>query len=210
MSLRFRNEYIFINDLHLVNIKVCNYSVMASLTTILLVALIRENTVYGMPIGDLINLARSNSTIRVALHQFPLQQEEQEKSPAISEDQSNTSANHDTQYWRKLKAGSALVCAEPCHTRGDHIRGCRTCSMPVCEACIIRDSFNERNGGIFSNRTRSLCPECYNEGNIRTEGLGTTRNRARICPTIRESLRAVCVCTVCRPSSNALYILRNA
>ena len=108
-----------------------------------------------------------------------------------------------------MKADNALVCAEPRHTQGDHIRGCRMCSMPVCEACIIRDSFSERDGGIFSNRTRSLCPECYNEGNIPVEGLGTfpgDTDRATMCPPIRESLRAVCVCTVCKASSNAYGI----
>ena len=35
------------------------------------------------------------------------------------------------------------------------------CSMPVCEACIIKESFGKRNEKTFQHRIRSLCPECY-------------------------------------------------
>jgi len=46
--------------------------------------------------------------------------------------------------------------------RGESIRSCRVCSMPVCEACIFKSSFGKWDERTFSNRTRSLCPDCYN------------------------------------------------
>ena len=38
------------------------------------------------------------------------------------------------------------------------------CSMPVCEACIIKESFGKRDEKTFQHRTRTLCPECYDAG----------------------------------------------
>ena len=54
-----------------------------------------------------------------------------------------------------------MLCSEPNHTRGDNIRGCLMCSMPVCEACIIKESFGKRDEKTFQHRTRTLCSDCY-------------------------------------------------
>ena len=54
-----------------------------------------------------------------------------------------------------------MLCSELNHTRGDNIRGCLMCSMPVCEACIIKESFGKRDEKTFQHRTRTLCPDCY-------------------------------------------------
>ena len=35
------------------------------------------------------------------------------------------------------------------------------CSMPVCEACIIKESFGKRDEKTFQHRTRTLCSDCY-------------------------------------------------
>lgn len=45
------------------------------------------------------------------------------------------------------------------------------CSMPVCEACIIKAAFGKRDERTFSNRTRFFCRDCYNLGNTHRERL---------------------------------------
>ena len=52
-------------------------------------------------------------------------------------------------------------CFDPSHVQGTNIRGCIVCSIPVCEACIIKASFRQRNDSAFANRSRSLCSDCY-------------------------------------------------
>ena len=54
-----------------------------------------------------------------------------------------------------------MLCSELNHTRGDNVRGCLMCSMPVCEACIIKESFGKRDEKTFQHRTRTLCSDCY-------------------------------------------------
>ena len=54
-----------------------------------------------------------------------------------------------------------MLCSELNHTRGNNIRGCLMCSMPVCEACIIKESFGKRDEKTFQHRTRTLCSDCY-------------------------------------------------
>ena len=61
-------------------------------------------------------------------------------------------------------------CSEPLHVRGDNVRPCLMCSTPVCEACIIKASFEKRDHGTFANRCRSLCAGCYNLGNAQGDG----------------------------------------
>lgn len=43
------------------------------------------------------------------------------------------------------------------------------CSMPVCQACIIKASFGKRDKDTFPNRRRSLGVECFNSGNPHRE-----------------------------------------
>ena len=71
---------------------------------------------------------------------------------------------HQTELWKRLKSISQLECSEPFHKRGKAVKNCRICSMPVCEACVVRSSFS-RNGNTFDNRNRHLCETCFESGN---------------------------------------------
>jgi hypothetical protein len=119
-----------------------------------------------LPAGDLINLARTSIPLRAALHGL------QPPSPADLQFTSYSRSrpalrigDHQTSYWKRLKQAAPFLCASPTHTKGSSPRPCRYCSTPICEACIVRDSFAKRNENTFKNRCRFLCKGCWNSGN---------------------------------------------
>ena len=122
-----------------------------------------ESLVAVLTLGDLFNLSRTNTTIRALLHGFSYGSITKPHlleavRPALS------IGRHNTSYWETLKTKSPLCCSEPQHTKGDKVKGCRMCSMPVCEACVIKASFGKRDEKTFPNRTRLLCVDCFNSG----------------------------------------------
>ena len=124
---------------------------------------ILENLATVLPLGDLFNLSKTNSTIRVALHGFS---DQFLQKPSLFEAvrPALCIGRHNTSYWKNLKAKSPVHCSEPQHTKGDKVKGCLMCSMPVCEACIIKASFGKHDENTFPSRIRSLCVECFNLG----------------------------------------------
>ena len=110
--------------------------------------------------ADLIHLSRVDSRIRAALHSFA--------PPAdVSGQRVRQSLNigsHQTSYWQQLKLKAPFTCSSPTHTRGSRPHPCRICSMPICEACVIRDSFARRSENTFKNRQRFLCKTCWTTG----------------------------------------------
>ena len=164
---------------------------MASLLELLRSYPILEHLVSVLPLGDLFILSKTNSTIRAALHGFP---DQFLQEPSLSEAVRSALfiGRHNTSYWKNLKAKSPLYCSEPQHTRGNKVKGCLICSMPICEACIIKASFGKRDENTFPNRIRPLCNECFNFGNSHREtALGGNEN------IIQTSypMRTECVCT---------------
>jgi len=172
---------------------------MATLLDLLSPYPVLENLVSVLPRGDLFNLCKTNSRFRAALHGFqvPITMggRTKGKSPATRPLRSSLRiGEHDTAYWKNLKARSALLCSEPHHTRGHKIRGCLMCSMPVCEACIIKASFGKRNENTFQSRTRSLCTECYDSGKPhKAESL--LGFEKQICPPLFRRAEWNCICT---------------
>ena len=73
---------------------------------------------------------------------------------------------HDeTDAWLNPKpATNQLLCSEPQHTKGSNARGCRMCSKPICEGCIIKASFGKQEN-TFQNRRRRFCGKCWLSGN---------------------------------------------
>lgn len=99
---------------------------------------------------------------------------------------------HNTSHWKNLKNRSPICCSEPQHTKGDKVKGCVMCSMPVCEACVIKASFAKRDENTFPNRIRSLCVDCFDSGNPHREtslnGEGNHRQTSYL-------MRPECICT---------------
>lgn len=156
-----------------------------------------ENLVAVLSLGDLLNLSKVNSAYRAVLHGFPYSR------PATSTRLSSTSirstlliGKHDSPCWENLKAKSRTLCSEPQHTRGNFIRGCRMCSMPVCEACTIRSLFGKPGLSTFQRRYRSLCKPCWQFGNPHRDQHfnGSTRE---LPPSYSERALCLgfCICT---------------
>ena len=144
-----------------------------------------------LPLGDLFNLSKTNSTIRAALHGFSNRFLEK-PSLLIVVRPALFIGRHNTSHWKNLKARSPLCCSEPQHTRGDKVKGCLICSMPVCQACIIKASFGKRDENTFPNRRRSLCVECFNLGNPHQE---TSLNGEEDFIQTSYFMRTECICT---------------
>ena len=53
-----------------------------------------------------------------------------------------------------------LLCWEPQHTGGYVLRGCLRCTIPICDACVIKDAFGKRES-TYQNRRRYVCAECW-------------------------------------------------
>jgi hypothetical protein len=92
-------------------------------------------------VGDLLQLSRVNTECRAALHGFPL------PAPTLGDNEQPGSVRNDifvglhrTSYWTCLKAMAQMRCSEPNHRKGNRADLCRHCSMPVCEACVVRVS----------------------------------------------------------------------
>lgn len=101
---------------------------------------------------------------------------------------------HNTPEYQDLKVKSSPTCSEPNHVQGTKVQGCLVCSVRVCEACIIKASFGQRDDRAFANRTRSLCPDCYNLGNARKDvSMDGLKNDD--CALLFDPGELFCVCT---------------
>ena len=107
--------------------------------------------------ADLIHLSRVDSRIRAALHSFG----QPADVPRGHVRQSLNIGSHQTSYWQQLKLKAPFTCSSPTHVRDSNPHPCRICSMPICEACVIRDSFAKRSENTFKNRQRFLCKTCW-------------------------------------------------
>ncbi|KAI5853194.1 hypothetical protein DFP73DRAFT_33238 [Morchella snyderi] len=90
--------------------------------------------------GDLIQLSRTSTTVRETLLQSP-------------------------EYWSELLALTSLVCSENTHIKGENVKNCVICSMPVCETCIVKSDFHGTSG-TFLNRIRTFCDSCWSATNF--------------------------------------------
>lgn len=92
-------------------------------------------------VGDLLQLSRVNTQCRAALHGFPLPAAPPAPEPAAPVVRPDIFVGlHRTPYWTALKAIAQMRCSEPNHRKGKQTNLCRYCSMPVCDACIVKVS----------------------------------------------------------------------
>ncbi|KAI4122417.1 MAG: hypothetical protein LQ347_006502 [Umbilicaria vellea] len=118
-----------------------------------------------LPFAGLLNLARLNTHYRNILHGFSL--EIMDPDHCMDKNGARQGLHlgeHETRHWRNLKSLSQMICSEPQHTKGSNPRGCRMCSKPVCEGCIVKASFGKHEK-TFQNRRRYLCPDCWTTSN---------------------------------------------
>lgn len=124
---------------------------------------VAEHLASCLTTGGLLNLARTNSHYRAILHGFALR-----NLGSSHEDQRNIRSEvsigkQHTNRWENLKRLSQWVCESPNHTKGSAPRYCRLCSIPICEACIVRDSIG-KSEKTYLKRTRHMCKDCWLNG----------------------------------------------
>ena len=180
---------------------------MATLSALLSNFPILEGILSALPLGSLLDLSRVNSDYRAILHGFSLVNQ-------VSGLQNTCSrlhiGQHQTAIWRHYKSLSQLECSERHHTKGNNIRGCRVCSMPVCEACIVKSSFGKKENA-FRARTRRLCQECWVIGNPHA---GSLQPEIHTIALLDYALSETCRCTAwdgtlclrCKEQQNSEYI----
>lgn len=167
---------------------------MASLLDIVLIHPIQQSLLCSLSLGDLLHLSRTNSTFRAVFHGVPIKAHDRGLLASAHSRPSLFIGAHDTQYWKRCKSMTLLACSESHHVRGEKIRGCRMCSMPVCEACIIKSSFGKPDERTFSSRTRSFCPDCYGLGNVHRDRRLTGTDAKSDAPHF-DPQEPICECT---------------
>ena len=61
--------------------------------------------------------------------------------------------------------------------------------MPVCEACIIKESFGKRDEKTFQHRTRTLCSDCYDSETPHIEQTLKPGMKGK------DAILSTCICT---------------
>ena len=139
-----------------------------------------------LQLGALLNLSKINSDFRFLLHNFEDRPRHSEMSESLEVRQDLKIGKHQTSSWLKFKSLCLLECSEPHHTKGENPRGCRMCSMPVCEACIVKSSFGKKEN-TFQSRRRYMCDDCWTSGNPHNRRIRSSNswildyNRSTLC-----------------------------
>lgn len=138
-----------------------------SLLDLVLIHPVKDSLVNSLPADDLQNLSVTNSQVRTALHGSEHGKHGTRSPPSMALHPLFDNGQKDAIYRKSCRPDSLMLCSEPHHVKGEKVRGCLMCGMPVCEACIIKSSFRRRHGNTFSNRARPLCPDCCDTDNVR-------------------------------------------
>ena len=168
---------------------------MVSFCDIVHIFSILENVVSRVTLGDLISLLKTCSSIRDILHCFRVNATNHEMLPLTNLRPPLCVGEHNTLYSQKLKANAPVVCSEPHHIRGVNVRGCLTCSMPVCGASIVKVSFGKREEEAFKNRLRSLCLDCYDLRTAHGDRPLVDLERTKSSPPLLDPREVFCNCT---------------
>lgn len=155
-----------------------------------------EALIAALPFDGLLSLARANSLYRAKLHDFPIDQGIESSNIRITIRPQLLIGKHHTKFWRHLKSMTALRCSEPHHTKGSTLKGCRLCSMLVCEGCIVKTSYFGTNVTLES-RHRYLCDICWNTGNRHRERCFDDAVDQNFCSYQRQAeVQGCCTCSV--------------
>ncbi|KAH8697418.1 hypothetical protein BGW36DRAFT_378669 [Talaromyces proteolyticus] len=120
----------------------------------------------NLGVGDLLQLSRVNSAYRAVLHGFPRPERHDSNrhdSASVRVRPDIFVGHHQSSYWKNLKSTAQMSCAEPHHRRGYRAELCRYCSFPICDACVVRESFDQVTSA-WRTRTRHLCVSCWADG----------------------------------------------
>lgn len=166
-----------------------------SLLDLVLIYPIKDNLEQSLAFDDLHNLSVTNTQVRTARRGSEQEKHDSSPTPSMKLQRPATMDNKRDEIYRKsCRSDSLLLCSEPHHVKGEKVRGCIMCGMPVCEACIIKLSFGRRQKNTFSNRVRPLCPECYDIGNVSRANLSKGTDTEDVPPDPKHQALE-CRCT---------------
>lgn len=155
-----------------------------------------EALVISLPFDGLLSLARANSLCRAILHDFPADEATDPSKAPDSIRPQLCIGKHNTKFWRRLKSKVTSRCSEPHHTKGSIIKGCRSCSMLVCESCIVKSSYFRTNVTMGSRR-RYLCGTCWSTGNQHRERhFSEPTDRKFLSYQCQVEVQRCCTCTI--------------
>lgn len=132
------------------------------LETVTTIWTIADTLIQYISAGDLINLARTSTKLRAALHGFSTPTEPARVGHVR---RSLYVGIHETPHWRKLKDRVSFLCGSKTHTKGPDPQPCKLCDRPICQACIVRSAFANPKRQMFKDRCRYLCKLCWESGN---------------------------------------------
>ena len=172
-----------------------------TLTSVLTPWLVAATVAEYLSVGDLIQLARSCTALRATFHGFF-----SPDSPIPGRVRSSLQiGNHQTSGWRTLKSRATLGCVSVGHrSRQQHeTRPCRLCSIPVCQACIVRVSFSKPLRRTYPDRVRYMCTDCWELGNPQRKRKFTTPQERQMTAYVDEGVcectpREIWVCSTCQ------------
>ncbi len=171
---------------------------------------VASNLAEHLPAGSLINLSRSSTSLRGALHGFDTSRIVEVPSGSLSgigtlsQEATQTFrprkglyiGSHRTQYWEGLKRLAPFTCSSRTHTKGDKTGSCRYCSLPICESCVVKHSIG-KNENTFKNRCRFMCKCCWDLRNVQKQRRYSGRLGAADNYPHRSAAQArvFCICT---------------
>ena len=157
---------------------------------------ILEPVVTALTFGDLLNLSRVSSQYRAALHDFSIAEADFSWRDVYI-------GQHQTPLWEGLKSKALRTCMEPKHKANNHkVRSCRLCPRLICEACMIRDSYTNRNDNPFQNRIRSLCMGCTSQNRPYPRAFVGLLVQSNNFLTCRCTAKEGVLCGGCKASQN--------
>ncbi len=100
-------------------------------------------------------------------------------------------------HFTLLKADRKMVslCWEPQHTEGYASRRCLRCTMPLCDACVVKDAFGKQES-TYHNRRRYVCAECWSRDEHPIVQLNRIQRRTTSSYVGLAESRRFCQCTV--------------
>ena len=141
---------------------------MTGLIELLEIYPVLESVVRFLNYGDLLNLARTSTLARAITHGLYIESPHIKLIPNTKIRRSIRVGRAQTSLWLHLKSKAQLKCSEANHTKGQSPQGCLLCSMPVCLACIVKNSFQKKDA-TFQRRFRPMCQSCFSTGNPHAE-----------------------------------------
>lgn len=90
--------------------------------------------------------------------------------------------------------GIVLLCWDPQHTKGYVSKGCLRCTLPTCDACVIKNAYGKQDS-TYADRRRLVCVECWSRSEHPEIQLNRLQSRPQVSYAKRAEFEEFCQCT---------------